>query len=95
MKKNKQKFLGKIKSILDFPTDAYMGGFRIEMYSENEAIVWGASGISDFTAEKIELFYKRGIIVFEGERLLCESYVDGVVIIQGYIVSVRLEKRKK
>ena len=93
MKKIKQKFLSRISGALDFPSDIYSGGFRIEMYSDTEAVAYGVRGIEDYTSERVELFYKRGRIIFSGRALGCDSYVDGVVCIKGEICKVDFERR--
>ncbi len=93
MKKTKPKIIREIASKLDFPSDIYFGGFRIEMYSECEAVIWGVKGIADYTYEKVELSHRRGKIIFEGAGLSCSSYVEGVVCITGEILAIRFAGR--
>ncbi len=93
MKRTKKSFLRKIAYDLDFPSDIYFGGFRVEMYSDREAVIYGIKSIVDYTSEKIELLYKNGKIVFSGCCLSCNSYVEGVVCVYGNIESMCIDRR--
>ena len=83
--------LTRIARDLDFPSDAYSGGFRCEIFSDNEAAVYGVCGICDYTPQLIALAHKRGKLVFEGDCLICDSYMEGVVCIRGKIRLMRFE----
>ena len=91
MRRKKQNILSKIARDLDFPSDMYSGGFRCEVFSDNEAAVYGVRSICDYTPQTIVLAHKRGKLVFCGECLLCDSYVEGVVCIRGKILEMRFE----
>ncbi len=94
MKRKGHKLLSKVAHTLDFPSDVYSGGMRIEIYSDNEAVVYGVLAIEDYSPQKTELLYKGGKIVFSGEKLMCNSYVEGVVCIEGKIRDISLEGRE-
>ena len=71
---------------------AMAGGFRTEITSDNDAVVWGVKSICDYTSQRIALKHKGGIAVFEGCGLSCQSYMEGVVCIRGCIFSLHFER---
>lgn len=91
MRRKKQSIFSKIARDLDFPSDMYSGGFRCEVFSDNEAAIYGVRGICDYTPQMIVLAHKRGKLVFVGDSLMCDSYVEGVVCIRGRIAEMRFE----
>ena len=91
-KRNKNgSLISKVISDTSYCASSYLGGFRAEIVSENEAVVYGLKTISDYTTAKVCLKYKKGSCTFLGEELSCESYVEGVVCIRGRIASVQFE----
>lgn len=93
MRRIKGKILSRFAHDLDFPSDIYSGGFRTELFSDSEAVVYGVKSICDYTADKIVLRHKSGYAVFCGIELSCDSYVEGVVCVRGSISSLHFEKQ--
>ena len=92
MKKKKFGLLGKIVRDIDFPSDAYCGGGRIEIYSEYEAVVYGVKSVVDYTSDSIVLKRKNVLISFMGDSLTCDCFVEGAVCIRGRICSLHFER---
>ena len=67
-------------------------GFRMEIKSDREAVVWGVKSICDYSLQKIALRHKGGIVIFEGCGLSCQSYMEGAVCIRGCILSVQFDR---
>ena len=92
-KKNKNgRFISKVMADTGFCASAYFGGFRAEIVSDYEAVVYGVKTISEYTTAKVSLKYNKGCLSFIGEELCCESYVEGVVCIRGKICSMQFDE---
>lgn len=87
-RKEKQKFLSRSLPMADYACAVWTGGFRTEIASNREAIVYGIKCICDYTPESIVLRYRGGTVSFCGRGLSCSSYVEGAVCIRGIISSV-------
>ena len=85
-RREKQRFLARM--LPECACAAWTGGFRTEIASNREAVVYGIKCICDYTTESIVLRHRDGIISFSGSGLSCSSYVEGAVCIRGAISSV-------
>ena len=94
MKKKTGGIFSKIVRNVDFPSDAYCGEGRIEIYSGNEAVTYGVRGIVDYTSDCIVLLRKNDTLSFHGEYLSCDCFVEGAVCIRGYITSLHIDRIK-
>ncbi len=90
--RKKEKFLTRFAIDTYLPSDAFSGGFRTEIISDHEAVVYGIKSICDYTPENIILRHKCGCVSFCGNNLSCQSFVEGAVCIRGYISSVHFER---
>ncbi len=77
-------------------TDIDLGSdFYIEMRGEHNLSVRGCVGIAEYGSERIGLHLSRGILNIDGRELLCDSYLNGAVLIRGEICAIELVKRQK
>lgn len=86
-KKDKRNILSRFIEA-EYPCAVWSGGFRIEIASNREAVVYGIKCICDYTPENIVLRHSTGTVSFCGSCLSCSSYVEGAVCIRGCISSV-------
>lgn len=84
----KNKLLTRSLPESDYACAVWTGGFRTEIASNREAIVYGIKCICDYTPESIVLRHRGGTVSFCGRGLSCSSYVEGAVCIRGCISSV-------
>ena len=63
---------------------------RIDFSSDNNAVVYGVKLISEYSDSKIELNYRNGKVIFEGENLICDYYMEGAVSVSGDIEYMRI-----
>ncbi len=90
MKRNKKEKKNIFSRFIEaeYPCAVWSGGFRTEIASNREAVVYGIRCICDYTSENIVLRHSTGRISFCGSGLSCSSYVEGAVCIRGCIFSV-------
>lgn len=97
MKKKKEKKekglsgLAKFFSERDIDTGAE---FYAELRGRNSIAVRGCSGIAEYSTERICLRVNSGIMTVAGKVLVCDSYVNGAVIVSGVISSVAFGEDK-
>lgn len=68
---------------IDINSDYY-----IELRSGGNMSVHGCRGIEEYSAERIVLLLYPCRMLIKGRDLLCDSYVNGAVIVSGLIASV-------
>ena len=73
------------------PSDMLAGDFRLEIRGRNNAIICGCRRILKYTPQEIGLLAKGFTVAIIGERLVCTSYHEGAVCIEGYIYGVEFD----
>lgn len=87
IKKEKKNIISRLVEA-EYPCAVWSGGFRTEIASNREAVVYGIRCICDYTSETVVLRHRSGTVSFCGTGLSCSSYVEGAVCIKGCISSV-------
>jgi len=77
---------------LDFPPDVLHGGMRIEVRGRELLLVEGCCQIVVYTPTLVKLRMRHCVVVIEGERMLCHSYLSGAVGLEGVIRAVSFEE---
>ncbi len=77
---------------LDIPPEFLSGGMRIELRGREYLQVEGCRRILTYTPTLTRLRLCRCVLVIEGERLLCHSYLSGAVAIEGHICRLWFEE---
>jgi len=91
MDKNKKSFVRHILN--DRGGDADIGkGVRIELTDGRELTVSGCRGFLEYGEERIRLALLSGGLEISGEGLLCDSYLNGAVLIRGKISAIALSE---
>jgi sporulation protein YqfC len=75
----------------ELPSDALQGEFRLELMGRNLLFVMGCRRILEYSPCRITLAVKGFNIEVVGERLICSSYHDGTVGVEGRIDGVRCD----
>ena len=91
MKKKKEKKEKSLRGLTKFfsESDIDTGAeFYAELRGRNSIAVRGCFGIAEYSEERIGLRVPSGIMTVMGVRLVCDSYVNGAVIVSGHISSV-------
>ncbi len=76
------------KDMLELPPSAYIGGSKIIISSNNEAIVEGSRCIVEYSDEVIKLNLAKGVVTFIGKNLSIESLSQNGIMIAGKIQSL-------
>lgn len=79
---------------LDMPPDVLCGGMRVELRGRESLLVEGCRKILTYTPTLVRLRLSRCVLVIEGERLLCHSYLAGAVGLEGKVCALRFEEEK-
>ena len=87
-KKGLLEFLA-VKTAL--PSDALLGEMRIELRGRNTLFMQGCRRILKYSPEEMIMAAKGFSISVKGERLVCSTYHDGVVSIDGIISGVEFD----
>ena len=100
MSKNEQKnrrrnLVEYISLKAELPSDALAGEVRKELRGRNTLFLGGCRNIVKYSPELVVLGIKGGEVAILGERLICMSYYEGTVSIEGLIESVRFLEEKK
>ncbi len=75
----------------ELPSDLLHGKFRLELRGREQLFVWGCHRIIKYSEEEMILSAKGFSVVIRGERLVCSSYHEGGVSIEGYVCGVELD----
>ena len=73
------------------PSDILSGGFRIEVRGRNFVISFGCRRIIQYTPTNIILAAKDFSVGVSGQRLICTSYHEGAVCIEGLIEKIEFD----
>lgn len=76
----------------ELPTDLLAGEFRIELRGRNTLFVQGCRRIVKYSPEEMIFAAKGFEVSVSGENLVCSTYHDGTVTIDGYIGGILLDK---
>ncbi len=74
----------------ELPSDILSGDFRIEMRGRNTLFIQGCRRILKYSPCLMEIAVKDLAVEVIGERLICSTYHDGTVSIDGYINTVNI-----
>ncbi len=69
--------------------------FYAELRGDMSISVIGCRGIAEYGDSRIVLRYCSGLISVSGNGLICDSYVNGAVIISGEITSVEIARARR
>ena len=95
--KRKNKEMGifeRLKSIADIPGEAG-NGFSLHMRGEREIYVSGCRRILEYSRERIVLSIKGFCLIVCGENLICSSYFERSVGIEGRIDSLLIDRGER
>lgn len=80
----------RIKSLADIPGELG-NGFYLQMRGEHQLIVSGCRKILEYSPQRIRLAIKGFSLVICGEGLVCSSYFERAVGIEGIICCISLD----
>ena len=80
----------RIKSLADIPGELG-NGFYLQMRGEHQLIVNGCRKILEYSPRRIRLSVKGFSLIISGEGLICSSYFERAVGIEGVICSIQLD----
>ena len=63
-------------------------GSRIEMFSNNEAIIEGCLGVYEYNENYLKLRISSGVLVIVGEEFNIVSFGDKTIVVKGKISSL-------
>lgn len=80
----------RLKSLADIPGELG-NGFYLQMRGEHQLTVNGCRRILEYSPQRIVLAIKGFALVVCGECLICSSYFERAVGIEGVICSIQLD----
>lgn len=86
--KNRKTFREKLEQNFDIPSDLLCGGCHVEIRGRGNAVISGCRKILVYTPKEIRFKMSDCEISIKGKRLLCTSYCDSAIVIDGTIESV-------
>jgi sporulation protein YqfC len=89
--KDKAGFLEMLAAKASLPSDSLAGEARIELRGRNTLFMQGCRRILKYSPEEMVMAAKGFAVIVKGERLVCSTYHDGAVSIDGMIASVELD----
>ena len=92
--KEKRGFLEYLAVRTELPSDALAGDIRIEIRGRNTLFMQGCRRILKYSPEEMILAAKGLAVRIRGRRLICSTYHDGTVTIDGSIIGVDLDCEK-
>ena len=97
MNKDSNKNSGERRGVLELlaqktqlPVDALSGEFRIELWGRNLLFMQGCRRILKYSPEEMVLQAKGFEVSVKGRRLVCTTYHDGAITLDGVIDGVEL-----
>ena len=87
-KNKKRPLLERLAVDHDVPPELLSGGCFIEIRGRNSVVVRGCRRILTYSESRVALKMKKDVVVIEGKRLTCLSYLAGAVSVEGLIDSV-------
>jgi len=89
--KNKAGFLEMLATKASLPSDTLAGEARIEMRGRNTLFMQGCRRILKYSPKEMIMAAKGFSVSVRGERLICSTYHDGTVSIDGMISGVEFD----
>ena len=93
-RKNKPTIAEILASKTSLPSDLLLGEFRLEIRGRNTVIINGCRRILDYSPEFVRVSIKNESVGIRGERLVCSSYHDGAICIEGHIDGIVFESEE-
>ena len=94
-RKNKNGgFFCYLKSIADIPGEVG-NGFSVSMRGDREIYISGCRRILEYSRERIVLSIKEFCLIVCGENLICSSYFERSVGIEGRIDSLLIDRGER
>ena len=90
-KKGAGSFAALMNEKFDFQPDVLLGGCHLELRGRSSLAVGGCRGIVTYSPSLIILRLKDGFLRINGERLCCDSYTRGEVLVSGRVDTVGFE----
>ena len=92
-KKNKEKrgIVEYLALKTELPADTLSGNFRIEIRGRNTLFMQGCRRIIKYSPEEMIMAAKGFEVSIVGARLVCTTYHDGTVTVDGYIYGVNFD----
>ncbi len=92
-KNNKDKvgLLELLATKASIPSDSLAGEARIELRGRNTLFMQGCRRILKYSPDEMIMAAKGFSVSVKGERLICSTYHDGAVSIDGMIASIDLD----
>ena len=72
------------------PCDTLAGEFRLEVRGRGLLFMQGCRRILKYSPEEMILAAKEFEVYIEGRNLICSTYHDGTVTVEGAILSLKL-----
>ncbi len=72
----------------ELPSDALSGKFRLEIRGRNTLFIQGCRRILKYSPEQMIMGVKDFSVEVTGQRLICSTYHDGTVTIDGLISGI-------
>ena len=85
----KPRIIEYLSTKAELPSDAMTGSFLLEIRGRNVLFIQGCRRIIKYSSEHMILAVKGFEVSIAGERLICSTYHDGTVSIEGYVNSVQ------
>ena len=92
---NKPTLAEMLSAKTTLPSDILVGEFRLEMRGRNTVILNGCKRILEYSPNKMMLSAKSWSFSIIGERLVCTSYHDGAICIEGYIKDIVFDETEE
>ena len=92
---NKPTLAEILASKTTLPSDILVGEFRLEIRGRNMVIVNGCKRILEYSPEKMRLSAKSWSVSISGESLVCSSYHDGAICIEGYVCEISFDEAEE
>ena len=87
----RESFGERLRERLDLVPDLWEGGL-VELRGRGSVTVRGGGRILLYTPQKIRISMPKGVLAICGERLLCTSYYQGAVGVDGRIDGIFFEE---
>jgi len=92
--KGKMNFFEYLAVKGDISCDVLQGDLHVEIRGVNTIYLRGCRRIIKYSPDEMQIAAKGVDVSIKGERLVCSSYHDGAVCINGKIDSVNYEDRR-
>ncbi len=80
------------KSVLQDVGEIDVGGCKINMNFNKEAVVDGCKAVSEYSDTRISLKVDGGLLIFEGDKLYLHSFDSGCAIVRGAFSNINFNR---